>query len=263
MTMQEQLDQTPLLLPARPYDERYISRGISLGFAFDMQKGEHSFASDRVSYFTRRPNSLSIVPEGCEIYSQSDHGGEYLIVRVPSELNSVSIWRNSEVLNDLVIPIVSRSAKRIRQLLLKPSKAQGDLVQVEVSEFCLHVMNALMMNGGQAFSPRWLTKRRLRIIDDYIQAKLDQEIRIGDLAAELGLSPGYFARMFQAGTAMSPHRYVMSRRIARARSLCVHSNQSLSQIAMLTGFSSQAHMTTAFRREIGLSPNEVRKIFTE
>lgn len=248
------------LLPARSYEARYVARMPVLGFAFDGQRGMHAFASDRIAPFARRPNSISIVPRNCDVYSQSDYGGEYLVVPWPSEFQDMSGWIDGAILNDLIIPGALRSASRIRRLMLSGKRESQPVLIDEVAEFCLIVFTAIANRQHDLLDPRWLTKRRQSMVDAYIEANIDQDIRIRDLAAVLDLSPGYFVRMFNVGTGTSPHRYVMARRIALARRLCCETPMALRQIALRAGFSSQAHMTTAFRREIGLTPGRLRTL---
>ena len=60
---------------------------------------------------------------------------------------------------------------------------------------------------------------------------------------------------------MTPHRYLLSRRIERARRLLAETNMSIAQIAYLCGFSSQAHLTIAFRKLSGHTPGGYRQLF--
>jgi AraC family transcriptional regulator len=59
---------------------RYTAMEPQIGFAFDSQSGIHALASDRVIPFLTYPNGVAFVPRGCDVYSNSDHGGEYLSV---------------------------------------------------------------------------------------------------------------------------------------------------------------------------------------
>lgn len=65
--------------------------------------------------------------------------------------------------------------------------------------------------------------------------------------------------MFRATTGMTPHRYVLKRRLERARQLFEQVEFSIAEIAIMCGFSSQAHLTLAFRKEYGLTPTEYRR----
>ena len=56
----------------------------------------------------------------------------------------------------------------------------------------------------------------------------------------------------------SPHQYVLDRRIARAREQLELGGDSLANIAYAFGFSSQAHMTSIFKKRIGVTPGRYR-----
>jgi AraC family transcriptional regulator len=66
------------LLPKQAYEARYTPEEAVIGFAFDGQSGSHSFGGDRMSEFRSAPDGLAYVPAGCDVYSCSAMGGEYL-----------------------------------------------------------------------------------------------------------------------------------------------------------------------------------------
>jgi AraC family transcriptional regulator len=103
-----------------------------------------------------------------------------------------------------------------------------------------------------------MTPRRLMIVDDLIEAEMAGSMTVGSLAGALDLSTGFFIRAFRAGTGRTPHDYVMDRRVARARMLLQSTDLGLSSIAAACGFSSHAHMSTAFRRRLGVRPTAFR-----
>jgi AraC family transcriptional regulator len=78
------------------------------------------------------------------------------------------------------------------------------------------------------------------------------------MAQLLELSEGYFIRAFKQATGKSPHSYLIDRRLARARALMRDSKASLAEIALACGFNSQAHMTSAFKQRLGVSPAQLR-----
>ena len=68
------------------------------------------------------------------------------------------------------------------------------------------------------------------------------------------LSRSHFSRAFQRMTGDPPLRFIIKRRICRARDLLSSDKGSLAEIAARTGFSSQAHLSTVFRKEVGTTP---------
>jgi AraC family transcriptional regulator len=72
------------------------------------------------------------------------------------------------------------------------------------------------------------------------------------------LSPAHFARAFAATVDMTPFRYVMTRRLARAREWIERSDRAVLDIALDLGFKTPSHFTSRFRREFGVTPRAIR-----
>jgi AraC family transcriptional regulator len=99
----------------------------------------------------------------------------------------------------------------------------------------------------------------LRRVQIFVEASLDQTIRLRDLAARARLSLHHFARAFRISTGSTPRAYVEARRLERARHLIDETHRSLADIAMASGFGTQSRLTTAFRRRTGFTPGEYRR----
>jgi len=99
---------------------------------------------------------------------------------------------------------------------------------------------------------------RLRRVSDYIASNLDKELSLADLSALSGVSPHYFGELFRQSTGMSPHRYVLVRRIERAKELLRNRMLNVLDVAVQTGFSDQSHFTKVFRRIAGATPSQYR-----
>jgi AraC-like DNA-binding protein len=99
-----------------------------------------------------------------------------------------------------------------------------------------------------------LSPFRLRRVVDHVEARLDSKITVQELAALAELSTAHFARAFRQAVGEAPHQFIVARRIARVRELLRDPALDLATIAARAGFSSHAHMTSAFRRLMGLAP---------
>jgi len=103
-----------------------------------------------------------------------------------------------------------------------------------------------------------LSRERLTRVYDYIEAHLDDRLTLADLARVACLSPYHFSRSFKQAVGVGPQRYVMQRRVERAKALMRRTNRPLAMIAQEVGFADQSHLTSVFRREIGVTPGHFR-----
>ena len=97
---------------------------------------------------------------------------------------------------------------------------------------------------------------------DYIEAQLDDRLTLTDLAGVACLSPYHFSRSFKQAVGVGLQRYVMQRRLERARTLMRRTNQPLARIAQESGFFDQSHLTSVFHRETGVTPGQFRAALT-
>jgi AraC family transcriptional regulator len=84
---------------------------------------------------------------------------------------------------------------------------------------------------------------KLKQLKDYIEEHLADEITIAHLAALIPMSQFHFARAFKVATGESPHRYIMQRRIERAKVLLAVTRLSVAEIAYQVGFANQSYFT--------------------
>lgn len=100
-----------------------------------------------------------------------------------------------------------------------------------------------------------LAPRKLRRLHDYIEATLDQTIRLRELAELIDLSEFHLQRSFRLSCGVSPHGWIAARRIARAKAL-IRAGEPLSQVAVACGYAGQSHLTRAFKAGTGVAPGE-------
>jgi AraC family transcriptional regulator len=103
-----------------------------------------------------------------------------------------------------------------------------------------------------------LPRARLNRVIEYIEANLDREIALTALAETAGMSAHYFAELFRQSVHVSPHQYVLRRRVARARNLLDDARITVFEAAIRSGFSDQSYFTKVFRRIVGVTPTAYR-----
>jgi AraC family transcriptional regulator len=247
------------LLPRNPYQTVYTPEVPIIGFAFESQVGVHAFGSDRRADFRAKPNGLAYVPAGCDVFTRSDHGGEYLKISLVRDASELSRYKRR--FSDAIDAVAIVAAQRLRRQLL--ANACIDPLEfercVQALEERLAWVSCVTVVASAAGC--WMTPRRLKLVDDLIEARLDAKLTVQELAGAVGLSAGFFSRAFRAAVGKAPHDYIVDRRISRARTLVESTDLDLTAIAHASGFASHAHMTTTFRNRLGISPGELRRQF--
>jgi AraC family transcriptional regulator len=103
-----------------------------------------------------------------------------------------------------------------------------------------------------------LSPRKLQRALDYIDTNLRDDISLADLAQVLAMSTGHFAHAFRQTTGLPPHRFVLVRRVDRAKSLLRETDLPITEIAHRVGCASHSHLSVTFHRETGLTPRDYR-----
>lgn len=100
---------------------------------------------------------------------------------------------------------------------------------------------------------------KLRKIEEFIRENLGESISLLELSDVAGLSKRHFLRAFQESTGTSPHRYVLALRIEAAKHRLSETDESLTSIALSSGFSHAQHFSSTFRQATGMSPSVFRQ----
>jgi AraC family transcriptional regulator len=116
-----------------------------------------------------------------------------------------------------------------------------------------------LLTGDHALvtDSRTLAPRVAARVVDYIESHLHQRLTLADLAAEAGLSVPYFKALFRATLGVPVHRYVVQRRVERARAMLLEGRLTATQIALEAGFAHQSHMTQWMSRLLGQTPRDI------
>jgi AraC family transcriptional regulator len=104
-----------------------------------------------------------------------------------------------------------------------------------------------------------LAQWQLRRVSEFIDANLNSDISIWQLARECGLSARYFARAFKKSAGLPPHQWLMKKRVDKAKELLQRVDWELTDIASTCGFVDQSHFTRVFSRLEGNSPGRWRR----
>jgi len=104
-------------------------------------------------------------------------------------------------------------------------------------------------------------ERHLLRARDLADRAYAEPLQVADLARAAGLSPAHFSRCFRAAFGVTPHGYLLTRRLERAAALLRHTDHSVVRICTEVGWVSLGSFTSSFSRTYGRSPNAYREAF--
>lgn len=158
-------------------------------------------------------------------------------------------------------PGVKALAQEARRVLLQepaPDAAYMGALGEAMLARALQAIDQGASPGRMAISPF-----KLRRVVDHIETHLGDRISVAELAELAQLSTAHFARAFRRATGEAPHHFILGRRIERVRELLRDPALDLTTVALRAGFSSHAHMTSAFQKQTGLTPAAWRGAMAE
>jgi AraC family transcriptional regulator len=159
-------------------------------------------------------------------------------------------------------PMIGALATRLASVA-ESSAAFGELYAESACEFLTHhIVHAYSsISSPPVRCSGGLPGRRLREVVDFIHEHLGDNISLHHLAGIAGVSVRHFERAFKQAVGEPPHAYVLGRRLAAAQDLLVgQPDLPVSEISARVGLSSSSHFALAFRRRVGVSPTEFRRI---
>ena len=151
---------------------------------------------------------------------------------------------------------------RLRQALMRVlADLDGELEELSVDLLIAEIADLLSLHAGAGErNPKSaMHVCALEIARDYLDANALRSVSSDELEAVCGLDRFSLARQFQRQFGTSPHRYLIMRRLERARTM-IHAGMTLADIAAAAGFVDQSHFSRHFKKAFGMTPGQWRKL---
>lgn len=150
----------------------------------------------------------------------------------------------------------------IENIMLSLARAMKAGAPDLYAESAAHFLAAhlLLHYGGLSEpGPAGPDDRRLKRADAYIRENLGTPLSLKDIARDAGISRFHLLRLFKQAYGETPFKRLARLRIEQAQALLSGSRRPVTEIAFLCGYENPAHFASAFRRQVGVSPNSYRK----
>lgn len=205
--------------------------------------------------------------QGCVVNAEVSHafGGivdrpDILVLNLPTHAQQEKLVFDQirELSSSDVYFQLDTQIQKLIQMLVVEMKASPE--DVLLGKACSDTVMTLLLRHTSTFQQVSRDHRlNLDAIDLYIETHMGRKITISQLAASVFLGESQFHALFKDLVGVTPHQYVLNKRIETAKALIQQGGVSLTNIAELTGFSNQSTFTHAFSRLQGCSPSHFKK----
>ncbi len=154
--------------------------------------------------------------------------------------------------------LIGQLAKTFRRLCRELGDQNACYIESIGTLFGSHLLRGLLSAHTLQNHCPCLPTEVLQRVTCYIDEHVGEHIDLALLGRVAGFSPSHFGRLFKASMNMTPHEYVMCRRVAKAENLLEQTDMKEVEIAFLCGFSDDTLMARWFRRVLLCRPSEVR-----
>lgn len=223
----------------------------------------HKFDSTGQQIVTnnRGPN-VCITPAGQPVSAEWNGKVDHLGMFLNAGFVSQTAADNGFSPNVELVEIYTRQDPLIQNLGLALLETSGKTDQVEslfadslIQTLTLHLLaNYTDSRRTPAVASGGLSGYRLNRVVEFIDANLENDIALADLAAVAELSSFHFSRAFRKSTGKTPQQYVMQQRLERAKLLLARPDLPIVEVSLRSGFKNQSHFTSWFRRYTNFTP---------
>jgi AraC family transcriptional regulator len=212
-----------------------------------------------------RHSSLDIIPQGTALGIYGDDETEFIILALEpgfvhkiadeSGITDTNLVRHLGI-RDPQIEYIALALKSEIDAGCPSGRIYGDGLAVALAARLLERYSAQLIVSHDCNA--LMSGYTLRRVTNYIEDNLTKELTLAEIAAVAHLSPHYFSRAFRKCTGIPPHRYVIDRRIEKAKKLLSENYLPLVEVGLSVGFQNQSHFTTLFHKRTGVTPKVYR-----
>ncbi len=128
-----------------------------------------------------------------------------------------------------------------------------------VTMFGVHMLRNYAGVGKLPQGPKGgLSNRSARRVQEFLEVKFSSKISVAELAAISSLSPRHFILAFTKTFGEPPHKYLLRLRLDFAEKLLLESDLPIAEVAHLSGFSDQSHLTVTMSKYRNRTPKQVK-----
>lgn len=223
-------------------------------------KGQAEFNVNGIGNLVKPGQGVVVTATTDHAFGGVNNNSDILVLNLPTlaDDSPVLLQRlNHLSQSDVYFQLDNQIRQLIKMLVMEMEEHPQDLL---LSRACNDTVLALLQRHSSTFQTSNRDARLdIDVVDRYITHHLRRKISVTQLAGSVFLGESQFHTLFKSQTGITPHQYVLNKRIDFAKELIEQGKYSLSHIADLAGFSGQSTFTHVFTRLHGFSPSQYKK----
>jgi AraC family transcriptional regulator len=210
---------------------------------------------------------IIITPANVSYWAAWDKGGDFLLLSLCPKFVEQAVHESINAERIELIPQFTTFDPFIQQigLALKVDLESGCVMGRLYGESLGTALAVHLLKNHSVWQPRiptytgGLGKDRLQQATDYINAHLNQDLKLHNIAEAVGMSQYHFCRLFKQSTGKTAYQYLLQQRVERAKELLKQQDLPIAEVAFQCGFANQSLLTRHFRKFTGITPKVYRE----
>jgi AraC family transcriptional regulator len=230
-------------------------------------RAELRLRRDRGASAGHSRRAVSIIPAGVTVWACSERGGSLSFASLAIDPEAIVARLGGDIPRDAPsepqLNFVDEGLWQLGAMLARESAQPDAYSSLACDSLVMLLLIKLFRSEESRNTPARvarLSPAQLRRVTEYIEAHLAERISLVELAQLVGTSQSHFCHAFKATTGLPPHRWQLDARIQRAQALLSRRRSSIIDVALATGFADQSHFTRVFRRVVGETPGNWRRM---
>lgn len=210
---------------------------------------------------------LLFIPHGTEFHLQ--HGAyqqkSLICMFNPTDLGTLAAFdwdwnsRICEEMLNLRSPYLQSSLQRLAEEISAPGFASELQIECLLTSIALELHREFLLDRDRAEDSGKLSTTQLHVLREMLEPGLDEDTSLQRLAAACSLPARQLSSRFKSTTGKTLRRYAAEIRLKKAIALLADQQLLIKQVAYSAGFQNAAAFTAAFRKEMGVTPEEFRR----
>ena len=250
-----------------PGSLRFLSEGDCIGVLLEPLSGlTVAFGDDPAKRLDAQKGSIVVQPAGLESQSTWSGQAENIIVAIsPESMRELAASEFDRLDFQLrpTMPTLDLTALQIASIVKTALNTPGISSELHLDSLITLLGIHMLRNYSNTLvrstaAKPGLSAMQANRVKEYMHEHLTRNVTISELAGICGLSPSHFISSFAKTFGVPPHRYLVERRIELAQQLLIETDADISEVAFLSGFSSQSHLTNSMKKYRNITPQRFR-----